>query len=80
MNELLKKAAPSLVVLALAYAVGSIWKVESIAAEQINMKKEIRDHYTKKEEFVKVETQLKTLKEDTKEIKSDLKLLLRKMR
>jgi hypothetical protein len=80
MDELIKKIMPTLVATAILAAVGAIWRFESVAAEVKEIKEDMEKHYTKKEEFVVVQNDLKHIKEDQKEVKEKVNLILQAVR
>ncbi len=80
MDELLKKIMPSLVLAAVLSLATAIWRFESVAGEVKELKEDIEEHYTKKQEFVVVKNDLKHIKEKQIEIKENVKLILEAVR
>ena len=80
MEELIKKVMPSLVLAAVVSLVTAIWRFESVASEVKDIKDEMEKHYTKKTEFVVVKNDLKHIKEDQKEVKQKVNLILEAVR
>lgn len=72
MDDLIKKIMPTLVATAIVACVTAIWRFESVAGEVKEIKEDIQEHYTKKEEFVVVKNDLKHIRE--KQEKQDQKL------
>lgn len=80
MDELIKKVMPSLVLAAVVSLVTAIWRFESVASEVKDIKEDMEKHYTKKQEFVVVKNDLKHIKEDQKEVKQKVNLILEAVR
>jgi DNA anti-recombination protein RmuC len=80
MDELIKKVMPSLVMAAVISLVTAIWRFESVASEVKDIKEDMEKHYTKKQEFVVVKNDLKHIKEDQKEVKQKVNLILEAVR
>jgi DNA anti-recombination protein RmuC len=80
MEELIKKVMPSLIMTAVISLVTAIWRFESVASEVKDIKEDMEKHYTKKTEFVVVKNDLKHIKEDQKEVKQKVNLILEAVR
>jgi hypothetical protein len=65
MDELLKKVMPSLVIAAILSLFTAIWRFESVASEVKELKSDVKEHYTKKEQFVVVKNDVLHIKEKT---------------
>ena len=84
MNELLQKIILPLIISAVVFSAGAIWRFETSAAE---LKKDIeeiqddlKDHYTKKEEFVVVKNDIKHIKQKQEKIEGKIELILEAVR
>jgi DNA anti-recombination protein RmuC len=80
MEEMIKKVMPSLIMTAVISLVTAIWRFESVASEVKDIKEDMEKHYTKKTEFVVVKNDLKHIKEDQKEVKQKVNLILEAVR
>lgn len=80
MDDLLKKIMPSLVLAAILSLFTAIWRFESVAGEVKELKEDVKEHYTKKQEFVVVKNDLKHIKEKQERMDHKVDVILEAVR
>lgn len=76
MEEVIKKIIPTLLVASIVSLFGAMWRFESVAGEVGKIKDEIKNHYTKKEEFVIVKNDLGHIMQKQEKISDKIDIIL----
>lgn len=80
MEGFIKNVMPTLITAAIVACIGAIWRFESVAGEVKELKEDVKEHYTKKEEFVVVKNDLKHIKEKQEKLDRKLDVILKAVR